>query len=52
MKPIVFYDVEKYDNDDNLLLVSKVAFDKLLDDVYKAGYEDGQKEIKGGLYTR
>lgn len=50
MKPIVFYDVEKYDNDDNVLLINKVSFDKLIDDVYKAGYEDGQKDNKGSLY--
>ena len=47
MKPIIVYDIEKYDNDENILLIDKDKFEKLLDDTYQAGYSDGAKEGKG-----
>jgi hypothetical protein len=52
MKPIVIYDVKKYDGDDNLLLIDKVKFEKLLEDVYQAGFEDGKKPITTITYPQ
>lgn len=49
MKPIIVYDIEKYDGDDNMLLIDKNKFEKLLDDTYQAGYNDGISN-KSGLY--
>lgn len=43
MKPIVVYDIEKYDGDENLLLINKDVFNKLLEDVYNAGLQDANK---------
>ncbi|MDF2590531.1 MAG: hypothetical protein K0S41_4374 [Anaerocolumna sp.] len=43
MKPIVVYDIEKYDGDENLLLINKGVFNKLLEDVYNAGIQDANK---------
>jgi hypothetical protein len=43
MKPVVFYDVEKYDDDEKLILIDREKFEKLLDDTYQAGVEDGRK---------
>lgn len=43
MKPIVFYDFERvYQNE---ITIKKDKFEKLLKDVYNAGFEDGQARI-------
>lgn len=49
MKPIIIYDIEKYDGDESMLLIDRSKFEKLLDDIYLAGYNDGINN-KGGLY--
>lgn len=49
MKPIIVYDIEKYDNDENVLLINKDKFEKLLEDTYMAGYNDSVKENKSNL---
>lgn len=40
MKPIVFYDFYLMDN--NKITIEKEKLDKLLEDVYNAGLEDGK----------
>lgn len=43
MKPLVYFDFEEYDGDKNLVLVSKERLKEILDEVYSAGYSDGNK---------
>lgn len=41
MKPLVYYGIKEIDED--TLSVSKKLFDEILDEVYAAGFADGQK---------
>lgn len=41
MKPLVYFDFEEYDNDKNLVLVEKKKLQEILEDVYNAGFADG-----------
>lgn len=41
MKPLVYFDFEEYDDDKNLILVSKDRLKEILEEVYQAGYSDG-----------
>ena len=41
MKPLVYYGIKEIDED--TLSVSKKLFDEILDEVYVAGFADGQK---------
>ena len=41
MKPLVYYGIREIDED--TLSVSKKLFDEILDEVYAAGFADGQK---------
>lgn len=41
MKPIVFYDFYLMDN--NKVTIEKEKLDKLLEDVYNAGFKDGKR---------
>ena len=49
MKPLVYYGIKEIDKD--TLSVSKKLFDEILDEVYAAGFADGQKNsslLNGG----
>ncbi|WP_024347425.1 hypothetical protein [Lacrimispora indolis] len=41
MKPLVYFDFEEYDNDKNLVLVEKKRLQEILEEVYNAGFADG-----------
>ncbi len=43
MKPLVYFDFEEYDNDKNLVLVEKKRLQEILEEVYNAGFVDGNK---------
>lgn len=43
MKPLVYFDFEKYDGDNNLVLVDKKRLQEILEEVYNAGFTDGNK---------
>lgn len=43
MKPLVYFDFEEYDNDKNLVLVEKKRLQEILEEVYSAGFADGNK---------
>lgn len=43
MKPLVYFDFEEYDNDENLVLVAKGRLQEILEEVYNAGFTDGSK---------
>lgn len=47
MKPIVFYDFYLMDN--NKVTIEKEKLDKLLEDVYNAGFEDGRRESRSWI---
>ena len=44
MKPIVFYDFEKDEKFPGSVIINQETFEKLLDQVYQAGVEDGKRE--------
>lgn len=41
MKPLVYFDFEEYDGDENLVLIEKNRLKEILEEVYQAGYSDG-----------
>jgi len=43
VKPLVYFDFEEYDNDKNLVLVEKKRLQEILEEVYNAGFADGNK---------
>ena len=43
MKPLVYFDFEEYDGDNNLVLVDKRRLQEILEEVYSAGFADGSK---------
>ena len=45
VKPIVFWDVKKDDRFPGSVIINQEAFEKLLDQVYQAGVEDGKSRV-------
>lgn len=45
MKPIVFWDAKKDDCFPGNVIIDQEAFEKLLDQVYQAGVEDGKSRV-------
>ena len=43
MKPLVYFDFEEYDGDNNLVLIDKKRLQEILEEVYNAGFADGNK---------
>lgn len=43
MKPLVYFDFEEYDGDNNLVLVDKKRLQEILEEVYSAGFDDGKR---------
>lgn len=41
MKPLVYFDFAEYDSDKNLVLVEKKRLQEILEEVYNAGFADG-----------
>lgn len=44
MKPLVYFDFQKYENDGNFVIIDKERLKEILEEVYQAGYEDGQQK--------
>lgn len=44
MKPIIFYDFEKDEKFPGSVIINQETFEKLLDQVYQAGVEDGKRD--------
>ncbi|MEY8352503.1 hypothetical protein AALB39_04010 [Lachnospiraceae bacterium 54-53] len=43
MKPLVYFDFEKFEVDSNFVLVDKKRLQEILEEVYNAGFSDGSK---------
>ena len=43
MKPLVYFDFEEYDGDSDFVLVDKNRLQEILEEVYNAGFADGNK---------
>jgi hypothetical protein len=41
MKPVVYFDFKECENDSNSVLITKDKLKEILDEVYQAGYLDG-----------
>lgn len=50
MKPVVIYGVEPYKEDTRKIVILKETFEKLMEDIYQAGLEDGKLVGKQELY--
>ena len=44
MRPIVFYDFERDEQFPNSVIINQEVFEKLLDQVYQIGVEDGERD--------
>ena len=42
MKPLVYYDFRK--DDDRNIIISENKLNKIINDIYNAGYNDGKKD--------
>lgn len=43
MKPLVYFDFKEFDVDPNLVLIDKKRLQEILEEVYNAGFADGNK---------
>lgn len=41
MKPVVYFDFKECENDNNSVVITKDRLKEILDEVYQAGYSDG-----------
>ncbi|RHP46939.1 hypothetical protein [Clostridium sp. AF32-12BH] len=41
MKPVVYFDFKECENDNNSVVIAKDRLKEILDEVYQAGYSDG-----------
>lgn len=41
MKPVVYFDFKECENDNNSIVIAKDRLKEILDEVYQAGYSDG-----------
>lgn len=41
MKPVVYFDFKECENDNNSVVITKNRLKEILDEVYQAGYSDG-----------
>lgn len=41
MKPVVYFDFKECENDSNSVVITKDRLKEILDEVYQAGYSDG-----------
>ena len=44
MKPLVYFDFQKYENDGNFVIIDKERLKEILEEVYESGYKDGQQK--------
>lgn len=44
MKPLIFFDFQKYENDNNFVVIDKERLKEILNEVYLAGVEDGRSK--------
>lgn len=44
MKPLVYFDFQKYENDGNFVVIDKEKLKEILEEVYESGYQDGQQK--------
>ncbi len=44
MKPLVYFDFQKYENDGNCIVIDKEKLKEILEEVYESGYQDGQQK--------
>lgn len=44
MKPLVYFDFQKYEKDGNFVVIDKERLKEILEEVYESGYEDGQRK--------
>lgn len=45
MKPVVYFDFEEYKYDNDKIIITKDRLKEILNEVYQAGYTDGDKTI-------
>ena len=50
MKPVVYFDFKECENDNNSVVITKDRLKEILDEVYQAGYSDGNLN-KGTITT-
>lgn len=50
MKPLVFYNIEQFtENGKDYVSLEKEEFQKIINETYNAGYEDGKASCRGNL---
>lgn len=50
MKPLVFYNIEQFtENDKDYVSLEKEEFQRIINETYNAGYNDGKASCRGNL---
>lgn len=51
MKPLIYFDFEECNNDKYSVVIRKDRLQEILDEVYQAGYEDGNRQYPIPTYS-